>query len=77
MNTNHNPDQEFANDKTPRENQEQVNPDTYSTHPEEDREDDLEQEEEELDEADLDERRDWGDVDPAGGEAPTSPGSAV
>lgn len=48
----------------------------YNTRPD-DRKDDIEQEEEDIDEAEADERRDWGDVDPAGGEAPTSPGSAV
>lgn len=33
--------------------------------------------EEELEDAEAEERQDWGDVDPAGGEAPAAPGSAV
>lgn len=39
---------------------------------EKDKKDDMEYQED-----DLNERTDWGHVDPAGGEAPTSPGSAV
>lgn len=35
--------------------------------------DDLEDDEED----EIDENTDWGDVDPAGGDAPSSPGSAV
>ena len=42
-----------------------------------DRDDDLDNEENEEDDDDLDESDDWGDVDPAGGDAPSSPGSAV
>lgn len=55
------------------------NPDhtpVYNNRPDE-RRDDIEQEEEEIDETEADDRRDWGDVDPAGGDAPSSPGSAV
>lgn len=37
---------------------------------------DRDEEEEEEDE-DNDDDGDWGDIDPAGGDAPTSPGSAV
>ena len=71
MNTSdqHNEDRE-------RERQDFNTQQPYNTRPDE-RKDDLEQEEEDMDEAEPDERRDWGDVDPAGGEAPTSPGSAV
>ena len=42
-----------------------------------DRKDDIENNDEELDDTEVDERGDWGDVDPAGGDAPSSPGSAV
>lgn len=35
------------------------------------------EDEEEDDDDGLEEDGDWGDVDPAGGDAPTSPGSAV
>lgn len=41
-----------------------------------DRDDDLRDDENALDE-EIDERQDWGDVDPAGGDAPAAPGSAV
>lgn len=55
------------------------NPDgtpVYNNRPDELR-DDFDQEKEKLEETDVDERQDWGDVDPAGGDAPSSPGSAV
>jgi len=39
--------------------------------------DDLEFDEQEDDDLDSDDEGDWGDVDPAGGDAPSSPGSAV
>ena len=42
-----------------------------------DREEDRRNDDEELDRPEFEERQDWGDVDPAGGDAPTSPGSAV
>ncbi|WP_296149257.1 hypothetical protein [uncultured Flavobacterium sp.] len=42
-----------------------------------DRDDDKDDDREEEEEDDLDGGGDWGDVDPAGGPAPTSPGSAV
>lgn len=42
-----------------------------------DRDDDDREDKEEEEEDDLEENSDWGDVDPAGGPAPTSPGSAV
>jgi len=38
---------------------------------------DLERDDEDDDEESEDEAGDWGDVDPAGGPAPTAPGSAV
>ncbi|WP_035695161.1 hypothetical protein [Flavobacterium soli] len=77
MNTNHNPNEELTDGKTPRDHQEQTIYQSSNTRPRDDRRDDIEHDEDDLDEKELDERRDWGDVDPAGGEAPTSPGSAV
>ena len=71
MNTNnqHREDQERSiqdPDQTP----------VYNNRPDE-RRDDLPQDEEEQDNDDANPHTDWGDVDPAGGDAPTSPGSAV
>lgn len=43
----------------------------------EDRNDDEKRKEEGLEDEHLDEGGEWGDVDPAGGEAPSAPGSAV
>ena len=45
---------------------------TFANHSSEDRKED--EKEKENEEATMD---DWGDVDPAGGPAPTAPGSAV
>lgn len=42
-----------------------------------DRNDEEKRKEEGLEDEELDEGGEWGDVDPAGGEAPTAPGSAV
>lgn len=39
--------------------------------------DDKEQDRDDEEEDDEDENTDWGNVDPAGGDEPTSPGSAV
>lgn len=44
----------------------------YFSNPTDDGSKDKEKQEEE-----LEQNNDWGDVDPAGGEAPSSPGSAV
>lgn len=61
------------------QNEDEVNKNTdlssnfkmYASDCDDDKDDDREEEEEE------EEDGDWGDVDPAGGPAPTSPGSAV
>ena len=42
-----------------------------------DRNDDEKRKEEGLEDEELDEGGEWGDVDPAGGDAPSAPGSAV
>lgn len=42
-----------------------------------DRNEDEKRKEEGLEDEELEEGGDWGDVDPAGGDAPSAPGSAV
>ena len=42
-----------------------------------DRESEGRDDEEDLDESAVEKRQDWGDIDPSGGDAPLSPGSAV
>lgn len=54
--------------------EEEVKPEVlFSSEPQEDRKD-IEKEEDEDEPATMD---DWGDVDPAGGPAPSAPGSAI
>ncbi len=42
-----------------------------------DREEDLRNDEDDREDVEIEERQDWGNVDPAGGDAPAAPGSAV